>query len=115
MIRVTGSGGMVLFEKIRECDTFLKRLAGLMFKSEIGEGDGVVLWPCSSIHMFFMKMSLDCIFLDREKRVLKILKNFAPWRVSGMVPGAHYVIEVSAGHPGTARVAEGDILAFEKL
>jgi len=113
MIRVTGRDGALIFGRIRECDTFLKRLAGLMFRSGVGECDGIMLWPCSSIHMFFMKMSLDCIFLDRERRVLKILKDFKPWRVSGIVAESHYVIEVPAGHCGSNMIAEGETLNFE--
>ena len=35
--------------------------------------------PCNSIHMMFMRFAIDVVYIDREHRVLKCVKNIRPW------------------------------------
>lgn len=57
------------------------------------------LWiePCNSIHMFFMRFPIDAVFLDRQGRVKRVLRELKPWRVSPLVFGARTVVELPAG------------------
>jgi len=60
-------------------------------------GEGLLIQPCTSIHMFFMKFSLDIVFLDKNFHVVRLIRNLAPNKVIGTVPGAWQVLEVEAG------------------
>jgi hypothetical protein len=115
MIKVLGPSGIVIAEKISRYDTFFKRAAGLMFKKSLNGHDGILLEPCSSIHSFFMYMDIDCFFLDGDRRILKILWNFGPRRISSIIKGSRYVLEIPSGKVPKNSVNEGDILEFSDI
>lgn len=86
----------ILGEDIRSATTFMERLQGLMFaKSMIG--DGLLLEPCTSVHNCFVRFPIDVVFLDRDNKVVKILRNFKPWRFSWIYFSARRAIELPAG------------------
>ena len=62
-------------------NNFADRLRGLMFrdKSFLPMGTGLLLVPCSSIHMMFMRFAIDVVYIDKEYHVLKCVKNVLPW------------------------------------
>ena len=78
-------------------DTFWKRFRGLMGKPPPPNGEGLLIQPCNSIHMFFMRFSIDIVFMDREFRVVKLIRGLAPNKVVGSVAGAWQVLELEAG------------------
>ena len=45
---------------------------GLMGKRELKDGAGLYLKPCSSIHMFFMRIALDVVFVDADGQIVHI-------------------------------------------
>ena len=55
-------------------DTFLKRFLGLMGRKKIPEGQGLLILPCNSIHMMFMRFSIDAVYID-ENFVVKIARE----------------------------------------
>lgn len=77
--------------------TFLTRGKGLMFASSLLQGGGLVIEPCNSIHMFFMRFPLDVLFLDAQERVVFMYRGIKPWRVGRVVRGAKVAIELPAG------------------
>ena len=113
MIRVKKKDGTLISEKILNCDTFFKRLRGLMFRRSLDGFDGILLSPCDSIHSFFMRMDIDCYFLDADKRVVRVMEKFSPGRLSGFVKNGRYVLELPAGKLPSGSIAEGDMLEIE--
>lgn len=87
----------VLFNHVEVADTLWTRFLGLQFRKHLGEREGLLLVPDSSIHMLFMRMSIDAIFLDAENRVIKIAHNLKPWRSIATARDANKVLEVCAG------------------
>ncbi len=69
-------------------------MKGLLGRDTLGEDEGLLIVPCSSIHMWGMKFALDVIFLTRENVVTDFVENIAPGKVY-----------VSKSHHGKARVA----------
>lgn len=110
MLRVVKEDGTVVSERIDSRHTFWGRLRGLMFRETLDECDGILLDPCGSIHTFFMRMEIDCFFLDAENRVLKVVPRMGPSRLSGFVGGCRRVLETAPG-----RVPEGLVKAGERL
>ncbi|MBZ0252169.1 MAG: DUF192 domain-containing protein, partial [Candidatus Methylomirabilis sp.] len=49
------SRGTVLAPRARDAATFLSRFLGLMGRAGLPEGEALVIAPCNSIHMFFMR------------------------------------------------------------
>ena len=55
------------------------RFRGLMLRGALPPGGGLVIRPCGSIHMMFMRFSIDAVFFDREHRVTKVAGGVRPW------------------------------------
>ncbi|AFK62986.1 hypothetical protein TKWG_14690 [Advenella kashmirensis WT001] len=63
-------------------DRFFQRLVGLMGRKSIDPRHVYHFVPCNSIHTFGMAVPLTVIFLDRQFRVLRVIKHLAPARVA---------------------------------
>lgn len=81
---------------VETADTFLTRFNGLMGRRGLAPAHALLLEGCSSVHMFFMKFSLDIVYLDRDFRVL-YLETLKPWQVGSLVRGCAHVLELNAG------------------
>jgi uncharacterized membrane protein (UPF0127 family) len=81
----------------RLASSFWSRFIGLMGRPRPENGEGLLLRPCNSIHMFFMRFPLDVVFLDGDFGIVRIIRNLAPGKVVGTVPGAMQVLEIPAG------------------
>ena len=99
--------GRILAENAREARNHWQRFRGLMLRRALAPGEGLLIEPCSSIHMMFMLFAIDALFYDRDGRVTKAAKGVRPW--IGMAwggKGAHGVIELPRG--STEGVSPGD-------
>ena len=85
------------------------RLKGLLGRSELRPGEGLLLRPASAIHTFFMRFSIDAVFLDREWRVVGISDDVRPWRAASS-RGAKAVLELPAGESARRGLRIGDQL-----
>ena len=89
--------GRVVVDDIELARTSWSRFVGLMGRPRLDPGKGLWIEPCNSIHMFFMRFAIDVLFLDRQRRVKKVMLNFKPWGVSPIVFGARTVVELPSG------------------
>jgi uncharacterized membrane protein (UPF0127 family) len=95
-------------------DTSAKRRTGLLKHTGLAAGDGLWIVPCESVHSFFMKFTIDVLYLDRKHRVKKIRPDMAPWRISGCLL-AHSVLELPAGTIARTGTQRGDQLEIKNL
>jgi uncharacterized membrane protein (UPF0127 family) len=96
MILIHKESNTVLANDMRVCRTFIERSRGLMFRKKF-LGDGLLLEPCNSIHNCFVRFPIDAIFVDGNFKIIKILKDFKPWRFSLIYFKASRVIELPGG------------------
>jgi uncharacterized membrane protein (UPF0127 family) len=87
----------VLAENVLIADTPLKRIRGLLGKDAILPGQGVILAPCNSVHTFFMRFAIDVLFVDKDYKVVKIIPELKPNRVTRIYWQSKRVIELPAG------------------
>lgn len=81
--------------RAKVADSFLSRLAGLMFQREPPRGEGLLITKCGSIHTCFMRFPIDAMFLDRDGKIVKVVRGIPPWRLFvGGGSGACQVLEV---------------------
>jgi len=85
-----------------------------MGRRELPAGNGLLIDPCSSIHMFFMRFPIDVVFLDRDGTVVKIVHAIKPWRVA-MGAGGKKALELPAGTAAAAGIEPGDQLTFTAI
>lgn len=98
-------------ERARIARSLWARGRGLMLERELPAGSGLVIDPCGSIHMFFMRFPLDVLYVDRENRVVRVQRGVRPWRIGPLhTRGARYVIELPVGAIDASRTEVGDQL-----
>jgi len=108
--RLVTADGRVVAEHVEIAASAWRRFMGLMFRADLAPGHGLLLSPCNSIHMFFMRIPLDVAFLDRDGAVLRAYHGIRPWRVSRIVRGAKSAVELRAGTLAAAGVGKGTVL-----
>ena len=105
------ASGAVLAVEAEEARSHWARFKGLMLRAGLPEGHGLVIHPCGSIHMMFMRFAIDAVFYDRDLRVTKVARGVRPWiGIAFGGKGAKGVIELPCG--AAAGVNPGDQLAF---
>jgi uncharacterized membrane protein (UPF0127 family) len=104
--------GAVLAERIEVASTPWARARGLLGRTGLEPSSGILIDPCRSIHMFFMRFPIDAVFLDRAGRVVKVLPHLRPWRVSPIVFSACQVLELPAGAAQRAGLQKGAVIRF---
>lgn len=82
---------------IEVADNFFSRFLGLMGRKKIPSGQGLLLTDCNSIHMCFMRFRIDAVYLDKEYRIIKIVKNLRTWLGVSMCRGAWATLEIPTG------------------
>lgn len=93
-------------------DTFWTRFKGLMGKSpeKINDMGGLLIKPCSQIHTFFMKASIDVVYLSKEWKVVFIDENVQPWKCCKHIKGAKCLIEFPKGKIKKLGIEENNTL-----
>ena len=96
--------------KIEKADTFFKRLRGLIGRDNLAQGQGLLIAPCNSIHMLFMKFDIDAIFIDKNFVIKKIVSNLKTWTGFSICLSAWGVVEVAAGEAKRLNLKIGEKL-----
>ncbi|MEO9255687.1 MAG: DUF192 domain-containing protein [Tepidiformaceae bacterium] len=105
------STGVEIATAVAVADNAWSRFRGLMLRSRLPAGEGLIIRPCGSIHMMFMRFAIDAVFFDAEHRVTKVGRNVRPWiGVAFGGRGAKGVIELPVG--GADGVLPGHALRF---
>jgi uncharacterized membrane protein (UPF0127 family) len=95
-VALANDDGTVVCEHCFLAETMFARLRGLLGRSGLSKGEGMLLRPASSIHTAFMRFAIDVVFLDRGHRIVKVAEEVRPWRVRAC-RGARAVLELPAG------------------
>ena len=96
MVAVTREDGVLVCERCAVASTMLRRVRGLPGRDGLEPGEGMLLRPASSVHMFFMRFPIDAVFLDRDLVVRKVARDLKPWRIAG-ARRSRSVLELPAG------------------
>ncbi|MGC9361257.1 MAG: DUF192 domain-containing protein [Anaerolineae bacterium] len=102
----------VLVRHGRVASRFWSRLRGLLGTHELVAGDGLLITPCSSVHMLGMRYAIDVVYVDDQDRVVGIDPSLAPGKIGGLYRSVRYVIELPAGTCDELGVAVGDVLVI---
>ena len=101
-------------EKVEKATTWRARAKGLLGRTHLREGDALLIAPCRQIHTFFMKFSIDVLFLDRHHRVLGVHHRLVPFRMSPYYHRAWGVLELAAGEREKSATEKGHRLKCQE-
>ncbi len=98
--------------RLERAETMMSRMIGLLGRSSLKPGHGMLIAPCNQVHTCFMRFRIDVVFLDRENRIVKICPAMRPWRLTPMVLKAKAVLELPEGE--SAGLEAGRQLTIEQ-
>ncbi len=111
-MKATTSKGTHLGNSILLATSLGARVKGLLGRSSLPAGEGLLIRPCKGIHTFFMKFPIDAVFLDKDNRIVAITRDLSPYRLTPIYFKASAVLELPAGAL-SEDVAVGDGIDFE--
>ena len=104
------SKNIILLKDLKVATDFFSRVKGLIGYKQLTSGSGIWFPQCNWIHTFFMSISIDVIYLDRNMKVSRLEKKLKPWKIFFPIFQAHSVIETKAGFITHHLVEIGDVL-----
>ena len=104
--------GVAIASELEIATSFAARSQGLLGRSGLKPDTGLLIDPCSSIHMWFMRFPIDVVFLDKKNRVVGMKRNVKPWGMAWSWRGAK-TLELPVGVIASTRTQLGDIVAFQ--
>lgn len=105
--------GTVLGDRIGVAETSLSRMVGLLGKTGLDPGAGLLIIPSQAVHTIAMRFPIDVVFVDRNSRVAHVQPSLVPNRISGLHWKARYVLELPTGVIAQTSTAIGDQLSLE--
>jgi uncharacterized membrane protein (UPF0127 family) len=87
--------GKTFAENIIVAESFWLKLTGYMFRSKPHVAG--ILFKTNSIQTTFMNFDLDLVFLTKDYRVVKIIRNIKPWRFTAFYFKARWTLELPTG------------------
>jgi uncharacterized protein len=109
----------VLADRVEVAASLWAKFMGLMGRARLPAGDALWLPSSNGIHMFFMRIPIDAVFLSRDdrhggRRVVSVHRGLRPWL--GIVPlvrGADGCLELPVGTIDATATATGDTVRFD--
>jgi uncharacterized protein len=113
LLRVVNTGtNHELGTRIGLADAWLLRLRGMLGRPAPALGEGLLLTPCRSAHMYGMRFPLDIAFLDANHAVVAVYHSLTPGSRTGWHRNALHALELPAGTLESSNTAMGDVLTW---
>ena len=103
---------VLLADNVEVADTFALRSKGLLGRKNLVAGHAMMIKPCNSIHTFCMQFPIDVIFVHKTGRILRVYDTLNPGRLTPIVWGSAYVVELPAGILSRTRTCSNDNIAL---
>jgi uncharacterized membrane protein (UPF0127 family) len=110
--RLEDENGNVVCDRCTVARDTYTRMRGLLGRRGLSSGEGLLLQPAGSIHTFFMRFPIDAVFLDRDRRVVRVAANVKPWRTAA-ARRSKAVLELAAGEAARVGLQPGNLLRLE--
>lgn len=106
--------GTIACDHLVVADRAGRRMRGLLGRTSLSAGEGMLLAPAPSIHTAFMRFAIDAVFLDGTLQVKRIVSGLKPWRMSS-ARHAWAVLEIGAGEAAMRKIGVGDQLGVVEV
>jgi uncharacterized membrane protein (UPF0127 family) len=110
--KLRNENGTVVCERCTLARNPYSRMRGLLGRSSLSQGEGLLLQPAGSIHTAFMRFPIDAVFLDGERRVVRIAADVRPWRTAA-ARRSRAVLELASGEAARVGIEPGQLLRLE--
>ena len=100
----------ILVPELRIAESFWTRMKGLLGSQTLPEQQALWIPKCNSIHTYFMKYAIDCVFVDANLKIVSIKENIKPGSLVWPQRYADSVFELPAGKTSSLKLSLGDEL-----
>jgi uncharacterized membrane protein (UPF0127 family) len=114
-------GSPIFADQIRVASNPWTQLKGLIGTKYLSTGEGLWFPGTNSIHMWFMSIPIDALFLSKPdqngyRRVVGLRHHMRPWRnIVWLVRGANGCLELPAGILAQAGLQKGDLVNLTEV
>ena len=112
MVIINQTRNAVLGKEVSVAHRIFPRIRGLLGRRNFRTGEAIILKPCNSIHTFFMRFPIDCLFVDKNYRVIKALSNIRSFRITRIYWLSNFAVELPAGTLEFTHTQENDMLTI---
>ena len=118
LIKIININHEVIEFNVEIADDENERTKGLMWRTDLDDNEGMLfIWDESKIRNFWMKntpLSLDIIFIDKYKKIVKIQENTEPFseNIISSEISSKYVLEILGGKCKELKINVGDMIKF---
>jgi uncharacterized membrane protein (UPF0127 family) len=102
--------GALVASQVAMAGNAWSRGVGLLPRATVSPDEGVWIRGCNAVHTMLMRATIDLFFLDKDDRVLKIVRDARPNRLAFTCSKAKSVVEIGSGG-----VAVNDVLIGDRL
>jgi uncharacterized membrane protein (UPF0127 family) len=95
-VRIVADDGIEVCARCEVAERTIPRMRGLLGRSGLGPGEGMLINPAPSVMTFFMRFPIDVVFIDKSHTIVKIVHSLAPWKAAG-ARGSSAALELPAG------------------
>jgi uncharacterized protein len=98
-------------------NSFVTKLRGLIGTRSLPEGQGLLLTRCNDIHMWFMSIPIDVVFIQKQTdtlyRVTSVNSRVQPWKLLPIHDSqAHHTLELPLDTIQRCQLQRGDVLCI---
>jgi uncharacterized membrane protein (UPF0127 family) len=104
--------GGELVRQLTVAATVFSRAVGLLGRTSLPRGEGLLISPCKGVHTFFMKFPIDVVFLDGDNRIIATLVDLRPQRLTKLRLACRSILELPAGTVRESNTAVGNQLTI---
>jgi hypothetical protein len=102
------SRGRPLGDQVGLADRWWLRMRGLLGRPVLEPGEGLLLTPCTAVHMHGMRYPLDVAFIGRDGRVVALYPHLRPGGRTRWHRDARHALELPAGTLAETGTQVGD-------
>ena len=106
--------GNIVVSRLDIATTVSDRRRGLLGRSSLPAGEGMLITPCRSVHTVGMQFAIDVVFLDKQSRVVSIRPDIEPGSLNNTCLKARSTLELPAGTAAARHLEVGDSLRIER-
>lgn len=98
----------LMVDQLMIAESFWHRAKGLLGRKKLLEKEALWIKPCNNIHTFFMNFPIDCVFVDKRLKIVKLKSHINAFKIIGPFWKAHSVFEMPAGSINQFQLKTGD-------
>jgi uncharacterized protein len=101
-----------VIKNVKKTTNFYERMWGLLGKKKLDIEEGLLITPCSSVHTFGMRFTIDVVFLNKDLTIEKTVKSLKPWRMA-VSNKSHMVLELADDSINKLQLKTGQQLEWQ--